>query len=70
MAKKPAPKLTHVWKVTYKTGWMQQNEETVDLVAYDVPELLERWEKHVARSLKYTTTPTIVKLERGQVVYA
>lgn len=70
MANKPAPKPSQVWNVTYKYGWSQQLEDTVSIVADDLSDLLVRWEQHVARSLKYTVLPTVVKAERGSWVYA
>ncbi len=70
MAYKTAPKFTYVWAVTYKFGHTQDAMVTDDIVAFDIPELMERWDRHVAKNLKYTIRPTVVKVERGKSLYA
>lgn len=70
MAYKTAPKFTYVWTVTYRFGWSPQGQASDDFVAYDIPELLEQWKRHISRNMPEIINPSIVKVERGKSLYA
>ena len=69
MAKKQAPTFSYVWTVTFTIGFVEKETTFEDLVAYDLPELNERWEAYKNKRLKGVLNPVLVKVARGKSVY-
>lgn len=71
MAKKRAPEFTYIWTVTFVFGWSMERQTTSeDITAYDLSQLLERWESYKRVHLRGVVNPVLVKVERGKSVYA